>query len=76
MIVKTISTQTKDENGAPLYFIQDLNKIFKTNAERTQYLQFLKDNAKSGLLKYEILADNTTKTGTLYNKKHIVKSTF
>ena len=115
MIVKTISTQTKDENGRPLYFVQDLNKIFKTDAERSQYLIFLKDNAKNGLLKYEILADSTTKsgtieflpptakiekpytitgnfsdfitpngspclihhqTGTLYNKKHIVKSTF
>ena len=57
MIVKTISTQTKDENGRPLYFVQDLNKLCKTESERAQYMQFLKDNQKAGLLKYEIIAE-------------------
>ena len=57
MKVKTISTQTKDENGKPLYFVQDLNKLCKTESERSQYMQFLKDNQKAGLLKYEIIAE-------------------
>ena len=57
MKVKTISTQSKDENGRPLYFVQDLNKLCKTESERAQYIQFLKDNQKVGLLKYEIIAE-------------------
>lgn len=57
MKVKTISTQTKDENGKPLYFVQDLDKLCKTESEQTQYMQFLKDNQKAGLLKYEIIAE-------------------
>ena len=57
MKVKTISTQTKDENGQPLYFTQDLDKLCKTESERAQYMQFLENNQKAGLLKYEIIAE-------------------
>ena len=43
MKVKTISTQSKDENGKPLYFVQDLNKLCKTESERAEYMHFLKE---------------------------------
>ena len=57
MKVKTISTQSKDENGKPLYFVQDLNKLCKTESERAEYMHFLKENQKAGLLKYEIILE-------------------
>ena len=57
MKVKTISTQTKDEHGEPLYFVQDLNKLCKTESEKAQYMNFLKDNQRAGFLKYEIITD-------------------
>lgn len=55
MKVKTISTQSKDENGKPLYFIQDLDKIFKTEEEKKQYMQYLKRNKAARLLDFEII---------------------
>ena len=54
MIIKVISTQSKDENGIPLFYIEDTNKMPKSYT--IQHLEYLKRNAAAGLLKYEIIA--------------------
>ena len=53
MIIKVISTQGKDENGKPLYYIEDTDKIPKSYLKT--HLQFLKTNKDAKLLDYEIL---------------------
>ena len=54
MIIKVVSTQGKDENGIPLFYIEDTNEIPKSYIK--QHLECLKRNAAAGLLKYEIIA--------------------
>lgn len=54
MIIKVISTQSKDENGMPLFYIEDTNKIPKSYIK--QHLECLKRNAAEGLLKFEVIA--------------------
>ena len=53
MKIKVISTQTKDENGKPLYYIQDINKIPKSYLKT--HFEYLKRNKAAGLLNYEFV---------------------
>jgi prephenate dehydratase len=55
MIIKVTSTQSKDENGTPLYYIEDTDKMPKTYVK--QHLEYLKRNAAQWLLKYEIIKE-------------------
>ena len=53
MIIKEISTQTKNDDGTRPYLIRDSKKY--TCSEWEIILQYLKRNAAAGLLKYEII---------------------
>jgi hypothetical protein len=53
MIIKEISTQTRNDDGTRPYLIRDSEKY--TCSEWEIILQYLKRNAAAGLLKYEII---------------------
>ena len=53
MIIKVISTQSTDESGKPLYYIEDTKKI--TKSYLPIHLEYLKINKAAKLLDYEII---------------------
>ena len=53
MIIKEISTQTKNDDGSAPYILRDSKKF--TPQEWRQFLEYLKRNAAAGLLKYEVI---------------------
>lgn len=53
MIIKEISTQSKNADGSRPYMIRDSKKF--SRAEWEIFLEYLKRNAAAGLLKYEII---------------------
>lgn len=55
MKIKVISTQSKDENNEPLFYIEDTNKLPKSYLQ--QHLSYLKRNKAAGLLDYQIIND-------------------
>ena len=55
MKIHVISTQSKDDNGKPCEYFQDLTQLSK--GEQLQMLNFLRRNQSARLLKFEIVQE-------------------